>query len=180
MIPEVEHLLRSNNLLGEGAAWDDARGVLCWVDIDRCLLLEFSPATGAQTSIEMEVAVCALGLLADSTDLVIATARRFAIWQRRLGRHRMDSRTPSQDDLGHCLTMALWIDKAVSGRGSLGPTGQSFYLSLTRRVARSAELTSIIFTRRGRGADSPDRPAGDLFRIRPGVRGMPEPRFREP
>ena len=47
-----ELVLDARALLGEGPVWDAAASVLYWVDIDRCLVHRFDPATGEDETMD--------------------------------------------------------------------------------------------------------------------------------
>lgn len=64
-------------LLGEGPVWDDAAAVLYWVDIDRCEVHRFDPATGEDETADVGEPVGAVALRADG-GLVLARKSGFA------------------------------------------------------------------------------------------------------
>lgn len=66
-------------VLGEGPAWDAARGRLWWVDIERGLVLESDPADGATRANRLDDRVGAVVPATDGT-LVVALRDRVVRW----------------------------------------------------------------------------------------------------
>ena len=77
---EVDHFLEIGNQLGEGPVWDSERGLLLWVDIERRCFYSFRPMTGQVETFDAGVPVYAIGIVAGSDKLVMATSQGFALW----------------------------------------------------------------------------------------------------
>jgi sugar lactone lactonase YvrE len=82
---EVDHLLETGNQIGEGPVWDPERGLLLWVDIERRCFYSFRPVTGQVETFDAGVPVYAIGLVAGSGKLVMATGWGFALWNPPAG-----------------------------------------------------------------------------------------------
>lgn len=82
---EVEHVLEIGNLLGEGPVWDSEKSLLFWVDTEGHCFHCMCPATGELRMFDAGVPVYAIGLVAGSDKLVMATSRGFALWNSPAG-----------------------------------------------------------------------------------------------
>lgn len=76
----VEHILASQNQLGEGPIWDDEHAQLIWVDIDQGAIHRFNPQSGEHTSESFGVPIGCLGLRKQG-GLVLATKYGFTLWE---------------------------------------------------------------------------------------------------
>jgi L-arabinonolactonase len=74
---EVEHVVSSNNLLGEGPIWHSGEGAVYWVDINQKRVERYLPATGERATYQFDVSVCALGVR-ESGGFVSITSDGFA------------------------------------------------------------------------------------------------------
>ncbi|QBD80160.1 SMP-30/gluconolactonase/LRE family protein [Ktedonosporobacter rubrisoli] len=75
----LEHILASQNRLGEGALWSVDEQVLYWVDIENRCYCRLNPASGAHETISVGVMI---GVLAQrsSGGLIMATEKGIALW----------------------------------------------------------------------------------------------------
>lgn len=80
---EVEHILASRNVLGEGPLWSVDEQALYWVDINAGTYFRFHPATGAQEAVYVGTPIGVLGLRA-SGGLIMAVKDGFALWDATL------------------------------------------------------------------------------------------------
>ena len=76
----IEHILASQNQLGEGPIWDDEHAQLIWVDINRGAIHRFRPQSEEHTSESLGVPIGCLGLRKHG-GLVLATKDGFAFWE---------------------------------------------------------------------------------------------------
>ena len=65
-------------LCGESPLWDARHGLLRWVDITRQRVHAFDPASGVNTTVQLDCLVSAVLLLDGSDALILATARGLA------------------------------------------------------------------------------------------------------
>ncbi len=86
MVHDIEHVLVSQNRLGEGPVWDVAEQALLWVDIESSCFCRLHPSSGAYEVIDVGVPIGVLALR-DSGGLVMATKQGFAFWDRQHGLH---------------------------------------------------------------------------------------------
>jgi len=77
---EVEHVLGTGNQLGEGPLWDFENGLLFWVDIEGHCFYRFCPVTALVETFDTGITVSALGRVAGSDKLIMATTRGVALW----------------------------------------------------------------------------------------------------
>lgn len=77
--PGLEHVLASQDMVGEGPAWSAAEQALYWVDIMGCRFHRYHPASGAYDTYTLGVTVGALALRA-AGGLVMATGKGFATY----------------------------------------------------------------------------------------------------
>lgn len=75
----VEHVVHSQNELGEGPLWHGGEGRLYWVDIKGRTIESYSPGEEERRTISLRIAVTALGLR-DGGGFVGATEAGFAFW----------------------------------------------------------------------------------------------------
>ena len=66
---------------GEGAVWHSGEGVLYWVDINRCLIHRFDPATGNVRTWMFDEPVTATGLTTRDDTLIVAQGSKIILWQ---------------------------------------------------------------------------------------------------
>lgn len=81
---EVEHVLGSQNKLGEGPVWSSEEQALYWVDIESNCFCRLYPTTGKYEVFDAGVPVGVLALRA-SGGLVMATKNGFAFWDQQKG-----------------------------------------------------------------------------------------------
>lgn len=79
---EIEPVVSSKNVLGEGPVWNSAEQSLYWVDIEGQTIQRFCPASGKYEVFKLPVAICAFGFR-EKGGLVVATAEGFAFWDPR-------------------------------------------------------------------------------------------------
>jgi sugar lactone lactonase YvrE len=79
MNPTVEHLIPSQNKLGEGPLWSAAEQALYWVDIHQKRVERFEPARGKRNTWTFDQAVTVLGLRR-AGGFVFAGERGFGFW----------------------------------------------------------------------------------------------------
>lgn len=78
-MPELEHVLASQDVVGEGPVWSVDEQALYWVDILGCRFHRYHPASGKHDTYTLDVTVGALALRA-SGGLVMATGNGFATY----------------------------------------------------------------------------------------------------
>lgn len=76
---EIEHVLSSQNILGEGPVWNPDEQAIYWVDIEGKTIQRFYPETGKLDLFTLPVAICAFGFR-EKGGMVVATAEGFAFW----------------------------------------------------------------------------------------------------
>ena len=76
---ELEHVLASQNTLGEGPVWSVKEQALYWVDIQGHTIHRLQPETGEHQIFPVSVAVGVLALR-QGGGFVLATKRGFALW----------------------------------------------------------------------------------------------------
>jgi sugar lactone lactonase YvrE len=74
----AELVLDARALLGEGPVWDEATGVLYWVDIDRCAIHRFDPVSGEDDAVDTGEPVGSVALRSGG-GLVAACKSGFAL-----------------------------------------------------------------------------------------------------
>jgi sugar lactone lactonase YvrE len=79
---DVEHILASQNKLGEGPIWNKEEQALYWVDIHQQRAERFQPDTGQRNHFSFSQVVTALALRARG-GFVTATSNGFAFWDGR-------------------------------------------------------------------------------------------------
>lgn len=84
MAQAIEHVLASQNKLGEGPVWDTEEQALYWVDIENSRFCRLQPASGAFETVDVGVPVGVLALR-ERGGLVMATKAGFAFWNRQNG-----------------------------------------------------------------------------------------------
>lgn len=110
MAQAIEHVLASQNRLGEGPVWDTEEQTLYWVDIENSRFCRLHPASGAFETVDVGVPVGVLALR-ERGGLVMATKAGFAFWDRQNGLRLLVN--PQAQD-GH----TRFNDGAVDCRGS--------------------------------------------------------------
>jgi sugar lactone lactonase YvrE len=107
---DVQRLLATQNILGEGPVWSVEEQVLYWVDIKGESYSRFDPASGSYETIDVGVPI---GVLArrERGGLVMATKHGFAFWDE--DRHALDI-IARQDELKPFMR---FNDGAVDCRG---------------------------------------------------------------
>ncbi|MEM0908113.1 MAG: SMP-30/gluconolactonase/LRE family protein [Pseudomonadota bacterium] len=87
MASQVERVVASRSMVGEGAVWDEADAALWWVDIPQNLIHRFDPSTGQNTSIDFGEPV---GCLArrDAGGMVVAAKSGFYLFDHGTGERR--------------------------------------------------------------------------------------------
>lgn len=75
----IEHLVSSQNQLGEGPIWDAKSARLLWVDITRGAIHSFIPETGVHSVESLGISIGCLALRKDG-GLILATQDGFAFW----------------------------------------------------------------------------------------------------
>jgi len=78
-MPDLEHVLASQDVVGEGPVWSVDEQALYWVDILGCRFHRYHPASGKHDIYTVDVTVGALALRA-SGGLVMATGKGFATY----------------------------------------------------------------------------------------------------
>jgi len=91
----TEHLLPSQNQLGEGPLWDHRQQTLYWVDIARSMVLSYHPASGERSIFVFNEKMTALGLRARG-GFVAAVRNGFAFWNG--DSVELDSAAPVEDE----------------------------------------------------------------------------------
>jgi sugar lactone lactonase YvrE len=124
-VTEVEHVLGIGNLLGEGPLWDPENGLLFWVDIEGRSLHQFCPATQQVTTLDPGVTVCALGRVAGSAKLIMATTLGFGLWNWLDRSLAVIAADPEQGRPASRLNDAAVDRQGNFWAGSLGPGFQS-------------------------------------------------------
>lgn len=76
-MPDLEHVLASQDVVGEGPVWSVDEQALYWVDILGCRFHRFHPASGEHDTYTLDVTIGALALRATG-GLVMATGKGFA------------------------------------------------------------------------------------------------------
>jgi sugar lactone lactonase YvrE len=79
-MPEVEHVAKSQNVIGEGPLWNSDEQSLYWVDfIEHQQILRFSPQSNRLEIFETGMPVMALGIR-EAGGFIAATAKGLANW----------------------------------------------------------------------------------------------------
>ena len=78
-MPALEHVLASQDMVGEGPIWSVAEQALYWVDILGCRFHRYHPQSGTWDTYSIDAPVGVLGRRA-SSGLVLATGRCFALY----------------------------------------------------------------------------------------------------
>lgn len=139
---EAVCIVPAGDRTGEGAVWDAAESVLCWVDINRFLVHRYDPAAGALKSWFFKEPPTALALTDRAGTLLVALASKVILWQPR-NDARADFALPEK----------AWPRVRLND-GRADPVGNFWVGSMQNNVA-------------GDGSDVPitDNAAGRLYRI---------------
>lgn len=78
----LQHLISSQNKLGEGPLWHPEEQALYWVDIEQQRVERYQPAVGLRTSAHFSHPVTALGIRR-SGGFIAATDKGFGFWDGR-------------------------------------------------------------------------------------------------
>ncbi len=116
--------------LGEGPVWDDARGLLWFVDILLPAIFSYTPATGSLERHAMPDAVTSIGLTADER-LIVSLRKDVCFF------------TPSTGALDHLVTPEP--DRAMNrlNDGKVGPDGAFWVGSM--HATRPAQPTAALY-----------------------------------
>lgn len=141
-MPEVEHLLRIQNDLGEGPLWDHRQETLWWVDIERSHLFSYDPATSEQRTFQSPTPITVLGLH-EGGGFVTAGQKGFGFW---------DDATETLDllvDPERDLPNTRFNDGAVDPMGSfwagtMNPSDSGKPANGLYRLNRDASVTRIL------------------------------------
>lgn len=79
--PAVDVAVACGAALGEGPLWDGSRGLLYWVDIERCLLHRYDPASGRTEQFRTEGAVGGFTLQLDGSLLLFMEKGAIRMWR---------------------------------------------------------------------------------------------------
>lgn len=74
-----EHLISSQNKLGEGPLWHAEEGALYWVDIHQARVERYDPVSQERRTFQFDVGITVLGIRARG-GFVAATTQGFAFW----------------------------------------------------------------------------------------------------
>jgi sugar lactone lactonase YvrE len=80
----VEHVLSTQNKLGEGPIWNPDEQALYWVDIHQALVQRYHPASRQVEATSLEYAITVLGLRSrggKAAGFVFASVRGFGLWE---------------------------------------------------------------------------------------------------
>jgi len=79
MNDNIEHVLASQNKLGEGPIWNTEEQALYWLDIHQKSVERYDPANGRRKTFSMDLAITVLGLRSRG-GFVFASNRGFGYW----------------------------------------------------------------------------------------------------
>lgn len=143
---------RHQSTVGEGPAWDDAAGVVWWVDIPSGDLFALEVASGTRSHRRLPGP---LGAVAPTTDgrLVCASGHGIGTWTAADGySHRLELPAPDHgpgvqsrlNDIGVDPTGSLWLGSVVEGPGGArAGAGQLYRLDAQWRVTSVLSGTTV-------------------------------------
>jgi sugar lactone lactonase YvrE len=79
---QAQHLISSQNKLGEGPLWHPGEEALYWVDIEQQRVERYQPSAGLRTGVHFSLSVTALGLRRLG-GFIAATEKGFGYWDGR-------------------------------------------------------------------------------------------------
>ena len=98
MKPQLIDIIAVGNTLGEGVQWDDEAESLWWTDIQSRLLYRYHLPSGRLSTFPTPERLCSFGFVENSTNLIVAFERGFALYNPVSGDTRWLARP---DAVGH-------------------------------------------------------------------------------
>ena len=81
----IEQVLSSQNILGEGPVWNSDEQAIYWVDIEGKTIQRLNPENGKLDVFHPSVAICAFGFR-ERGGMVVATSEGCAFWDPQTNR----------------------------------------------------------------------------------------------